>query len=106
MTFPESVPGYSERKYQAVEGQMVQCIYSAGDSKVLIRKGLGYDDISGDYNEYGDVRTDNSLKNITYRGENGMFTGAIWVDGEYTYALSLEEAMTLEQVGVIISQTH
>jgi hypothetical protein len=55
VTFPESVPGYSERFYQAIEGELVQCFYSEGESKVLIRKAVddGSGDISGDYNEYG-----------------------------------------------------
>lgn len=107
-TIPEGLNGTAEYVYRVMNGEMMEiiCRNAAGEEVARFRKAKGSDDISGDYNEYGDVRTDNSLKNITYRGENGMFTGAIWVDGEYTYALSLEEAMTLEQVGVIISQTH
>ena len=50
VTFPESVPDCSERRYQAVEGQMVQCIYQGDGQEVLIRKGLddGTGDLSGE----------------------------------------------------------
>ena len=107
-TVSEGINGASEYVYRVMNGEMMEiiCRNAAGEEVARFRKAKGSDDISGDYNEYSDVRTDNSLKNITYRGENGMFTGAIWVEGEYTFALSLAEAMTLEQVGVIISQTH
>ena len=107
-TVPEGINGTAEYVYRVMNGEMMEiiCRNAAGEEVARFRKAKGSDDISGDYNEYSDVRTDNSLKNITYRGENGMFTGAIWVEGEYTFALSLAEAMTLEQVGVIISQTH
>lgn len=107
-TVPEGINGAAEYVYRVMNGEMMEiiCRNAAGEEVARFRKAKGSDDISGDYNEYSDVRTDNSLKNITYRGENGMFTGAIWVEGEYTFALSLAEAMTLEQVGVIISQTH
>lgn len=107
-TMPEDLNGTADYAYRVMNGEMLEviCRNAAGEEVARFRKAKGADDISGDYSEYSDVRTDNSLKNITYRGENGMFTGAIWVDGEYTYALSLEEAMNLDQVGVIISQTH
>ena len=54
-TAPETVDGYTERYIAAIEGDIAQVIFSNGDeddSTLYFRKGLGGDDISGDYNTY------------------------------------------------------
>ena len=55
----------------------------ADGNRVVLRKAAGVDDISGDYNEYPTVSTvDYNGVNVTMRGENDTFSGAIWtVDG-------------------------
>ena len=104
VTFPESVPGYSERKYQAVEGQMVQCIYSAGDSKVLIRKGLGYDDISGDYNEYPNVNTAEvrGIEVIEKGDDKGVHVATWTLDG-FTFAIDADEGLEASVVEDLVT---
>ena len=53
LRLPDSIEGYERIDYQAIDGQMVNVIYTAADgSMLLIRKAKGSEDISGDYNEY------------------------------------------------------
>lgn len=37
---------------EAIENEMIQAFYGENGSDMLIRKALGNEDISGDYNEY------------------------------------------------------
>lgn len=104
VTFPESVPGYSERHYQAIEGQMVQCIYSAGDSKVLIRKALGSDDISGDYNEYPNVNTV-EIRGIAVveKGDDKGVHVATWTQDGYAFAIDSDDGLEVSVIEDLVT---
>lgn len=108
VTFPESVPGYSERSYQAIEGELVQCIYSEGESRVLVRKGLddGSGDISGDYNEYGETsKVTVGDVEVTERGDGATVSVAIWTRGEYAFAIDADEGLELEVIEQLVAAT-
>lgn len=98
MTLPENgdMPeGYEETVIQAIEGQLIQVIWQDGEgaegagNKIMIRKGTGSEDISGDYNQYpnteevavGDVQ-------VIMKGSDDKVNTAIWTAGDYTYAVS------------------
>lgn len=108
VTFPESVPGYSERFYQAIEGELVQCFYSEGESRVLIRKAVddGTGDISGDYGTYaktskvtvGDVE-------VTERGDGSTVSVAIWTRGEHAFAIDADEGLDPEVIEQLVAAT-
>lgn len=108
VTFPESVPGYSERFYQAIEGELVQCFYSEGESKVLIRKAIddGSGDISGDYNEYGETtKVTVGDVEVTVRGDGGTVSVAIWTRGEYAFAIDADEGLDSSVVEQLVAET-
>lgn len=108
VTFPESVPGYSERFYQAIEGELVQCFYSEGESKVLIRKAVddGSGDISGDYNEYGKTsKVSVGDVEVTERGDDGLVYVAIWTRGEYAFAIDADEGLAPEVIEQLVAET-
>lgn len=91
VTLPSKMPeGYTQKSIQAVENESLQVIYENGDNGITIRKAKGSEDISGDYNEYGENKTltVGSLE-VSTRGNNGKVNVATWVDGEYTYAVSV-----------------
>ena len=70
---------YAQIDYTAVSGETA-----------CYRQGIGDEDISGDYNNYSDVRTlKNGEINLTLKGENGAYSLAVWTDGKSTYSLSL-----------------
>ena len=90
-TAPETVDGYTERYIAAIEGDIAQVIFSNGDeddSTLYFRKGLGGDDISGDYNTY-DVTEEQTIDGHTVlcKGNDGLIYTATWTDGEYSYAV-------------------
>lgn len=108
VTFPEAVPGYSKRHYQAIEGEMAQCFYSEGDDRVLIRKAVddGSGDISGDYNDYS-VENDVTIGDVTVteRGDGNLVYVAIWTKDGYLFAIDADKGLNAEAVEDLVSAT-
>lgn len=99
---PETVDGYTERYIAAIEGDIAQVIFSNGDeddSELCFRKGVGGDDISGDYNTY-DVTEEQTIDGHTVlcKGNDGLIYTATWTDGEYSYAVMCDAGMSVEQL--------
>ena len=83
---PETIEGCPIESIQVMNNSLIQITYydsEADGNRIVLRKAAGVDDISGDYNEYPTVSTaDYNGVNVTMRGENDTFSGAIWtVDG-------------------------
>ena len=72
--------------------EVIQVFYEKddqSDSTILIRKGIGSDDISGDYNTYNEKTQLNINKNqIMEQGNDGKVMLATWTDAGYTYSVS------------------
>ena len=101
-TAPESVDGYTERYIAAIENEIAQVIFSNGDdSELYFRKGVGGDDISGDYNTY-DVTEEQTIDGHTVlcKGNDGLIYTATWADGTYSYAVMCNAGMSAEQLSV------
>ena len=86
LTLPKTADGL-----EAIENEMIQAFYGEDGSDMLIRKALGSEDISGDYIEYAQVET---VDGVTLKGENGLFSLALWTDGGYTYSISVGSALS------------
>lgn len=112
ISIPESISGCSDKQYRAMEQDgdtMLEVIYAA-DSEAeteagRVRKAPGSEDISGDYNEYAEQQsmTVGSVS-ATCKGEGGLVKLAIWIDGGYTYAVSVEDGCTADEMAALISQ--
>ena len=101
-TAPESVDSYTERYIAAIENEIAQVIFSNGDdSELYFRKGVGGDDISGDYNTY-DVTEEQTIDGHTVlcKGNDGLIYTATWTDGTYSYAVMCNAGMSAEQLSV------
>ena len=99
-TAPESVDGYTEKYIAAIENAIAQVIFSNEDgAKLYFRKGLGSDDISGDYNTY-DVTGEQTIdgKRVLCKGNDGLVYTATWTDGNYAYAVMSDTGMDAEQL--------
>lgn len=85
---PESVV------YTAYWAEMAEIIYTNDEQTVAFRKGIGSDDVSGDYNSY-ELTNEISVNDInaTLKGNGETYTLAIWTDGEFAYSLSLSEGV-------------
>ena len=95
MTVPRT-PDYIE----AWEGYMIQVSYGEDGGEMLIRKAMDTGDISGDYNEYPQVET---MDGVTLKGENGLFSLAVWTSGEYSYSISVGEALSQTDLTALVS---
>lgn len=87
---PDSVDGYEERAITAMENDMIQVLYLHGDDQVCIRKAVGEEECSGDYNAYFEEKTVTvGDKEVTLRGNNGKVMVAVWSEGGYSYSIGV-----------------
>ena len=100
-TVPDWIKDYPNIFIQAVENSMIQvfyCVTDPGDGdRILIRKGVGTEDISGDYEEYSEVET-TALDgvNVTFKGKDGLVFTEIWTLDGYAYSISADAGMSRE----------
>jgi len=79
-------------------GEFAQIEYTGSDDTVLYRKAAGNDDISGDYNEYEQVETEQiGDVTVTVKGNNGKYYLATWQADGYTYSVSDEQGIELDK---------
>ena len=96
---PESVV------YTAYWTEMAEITFTGNDQTAVFRKGVGTDDVSGDYNVYeltDEISVDGI--NATLKGSGDTYTLAIWTDGAFAYSFSLSEG-TGETEWVAMLQT-
>lgn len=72
--FDMSLPGTPDR-IQAWKGTMIQAFYGENGNDMLIRKAVGSEDCSGDYNSYAQ---EVAVDGVTLKGENDAFSLAVW----------------------------
>lgn len=97
LTLPENFNGCVSYHYRAMADKMIEiiCLDGNGNETARIRKAVGSDPISGDYNEYADIREDGSL---TIKGNDGKYSVAEWTEGNYSYAITVETPVSLEKM--------
>lgn len=96
---PELPEGYTIDHISVIKDEILQVICTKGEQELCIRKGVGTEDISGDYNTYDTTVTKElTANNATLKGNDGNFYLAIWNDGEYAYAVFSSEALTEEEM--------
>ena len=102
---PDSIDGYPNRSIQVMDTSIIQVLYEMDDDQqILIRKGTGSDDISGDYNTYSEIsQITVSDSSVTLKGNDGKIMVAIWSDGSYSYAIDAS-GITSEDMTALIEQ--
>ena len=92
MTVPTvSSDTYAQQEISAVEDSMIQVSYQDSESSdsIVIRKGAGSDDISGDSNTYDETSTlDVDGITVTTKGNDGLIYVATWTSGDYTFSIT------------------
>ena len=100
---PSNVKGYELTNVSVMSNEMLQLIYKNGDKEMTYRVEKGSDDISGDYNEYKDIKTvkvgDVEVK--LRKSEETMST--IWTNGDLTFSLYSNGNLTEKDITDIIS---
>ena len=101
-TAPERIEGLENRYIAAIPGELAEVIFSSGDenqASVCFRKGVGTDDISGDYNTYDTVEVQTiGGKTVTCKGSKGLVYTATWNDSGNSYAVMSDTGMDAEQL--------
>ena len=84
---------------------MFEIIYASGeDETARICKAPGADDVSGDYNEYAETETvDAGGVRVTMKGADGLVKLAVWTNGDYSYVLSVENAISQSDMAALVS---
>ena len=108
LTVPDEISGCSEKSYRVLSAEgdvMFEIIYASGeDETARIRKAPGADDVSGDYNEYAETETvDVDGGSVTMKGADGLVKLAIWTNGDYSYALSVESGLSQNDMAALVS---
>ena len=78
-----------------------------GKTAMHIRKAEGSDDISGDYNRYCfEKELDVNGKTVTVKGDDDLCHLLIWTDSGYSYSVTSEPGMSLEDASEIAGIIH
>lgn len=108
LAVPDEISGCSEKSYRVLSAEgdvMFEIIYASGeDETARIRKAPGADDVSGNYNEYAETETvDVGGVRVTMKGENSLVKLAVWTNGDYSYVLSVENAISQSDMAALVS---
>ena len=108
LSVPSAVGGSGTQTFRAVEGELLEVMYF--DGKVItarIRKAPGTGDISGDYNQYAQMKTvDVSGSTVTMKGADGLFMAAAWERGGYTYAITAGAGMSAVAMTALVQSVN
>ena len=104
MTVPDRVDGYSSRTIQAVKDEMIQVSFLNEGKEIYIRKAVGSEDVSGDYNQYEEVNTATVGEcEVAVKGNGGLISVATWTKRGYTYAIGMGgNGISLEDVTALV----
>ena len=92
--------------YSLINGKIIQIRYSnsAGD-EVIIRKGSGKSDVSGDDTIYNTVVNETvNDTDVRIKGFDGLWYLAVWSKGGYSYSVKSNTPLTLSEMECLISE--
>lgn len=82
--------------YTAYDEGLAEITYTGPDGQTATyRQSRGSEGNSGDYNLYPDTQT-LPEQNATLKGQDGLYTLALWTDGTYTYSLRLSSGLSAD----------
>lgn len=91
--------------YTAYDEGLAEITYTGpGDQTATYRQSLGSEDNSGDYNLYPDTQTLPD-QNATLKGQDGLYTLALWTDDTYTYSLNLSSGLSADAWQALLGET-
>ena len=88
-----------EVSHDAWFGDLAEINYRGAEALLTTRMAAGAEDPSGDYNVYRQVETvPLADATVTLKGENDRVSLAVWTDGEYAFSVSVEPAISQEEM--------
>lgn len=91
-----SLPFQAEEAiYTAYWQDMAEIAYSGEGQTAVYRKGIGLEDVSGDYTTYeSEIEIAARNTTVALKGNGNAYTLAAWTDGTYSYSLALSNGIT------------
>ena len=101
---PEKLGSHKMSHIRAMKG-LVDVRYTKGGNEICVRKGLGTDDISGDWNEYKNV-TEKEINShtVTLKSNGRGVRSAFWNDGKNSFSVFSENELSAEFMESIIAE--
>lgn len=91
---PEKLGRHRLTFVQAMDG-IVEVRYTKAGNEICIRKGVGTENISGDFGTYKNVTEKKTGGvTVTLKGNGDGVISAVWNDGTYSYSIYSENALT------------
>lgn len=108
ISIPEVIKGYDDCIFRANKTDgMIEVIFQNGDDEIRFRKGLGDEDISGNYNEFAENNTvDVDGIAVQMKGSDGKVNLALWSVDSYSYSIDSTEAMDKTAVTDLIKTVN
>ena len=105
LSAPDRIDGFDAPSVQLMSGKMLQLIYRSGDSRLIVRKAAGRDDVSGDYNSYAETKTVRvNGADVTFKGADGKVSTAVWCANGFSYALTTDAPIPSDVVMDLIAE--
>lgn len=103
LKLPDQIPNWVDQMViRAVDSAMIEVVYGGQGQELVIRKGTGSEDISGDYNAYDSEKTVTvDGYRVTIKGTDGKAAVAVWTQDGYTYAVCAAPGMELQDLTVL-----
>ena len=94
----------TETTYTSYWGELAQISYVGEEQTITLRVQPGSEDVSGDYNNYAEVSTVTiNGCDVTFKGNAGTVSTAIWTNDGYSYAVSADVPMNVEAITALIA---
>lgn len=91
--------------YTAYDEGLAEITYTgSGGQTATYRQSCGSEDNSGDYNLYPDTQALPD-QNATLKGQDGLYTLALWSDDTYTYSLHLSSGLSADAWQALLGET-
>lgn len=106
---PSSLPAeYGAPTFRVIPDDILEADYAGnGDAEICIRKAVGTEDPSGDYNQYsGSQQVKVGNMEVTMKGNDGGVSLAVWQDGSNAYSIGIYDAagITVEEMTQMVSE--
>ncbi len=105
MDRPEKVPNWViDVTIRAADTGLIEVVYTGGQEELILRKGLGDGDISGDFNVYDETGLIEAAgHSVATRGQDGKSIVATWSDGAYAYAIRVTTGLEQAELTALVS---
>ena len=105
VTVPTRLPFEAAQiTYFACWKEFAEITYSNDNNTIVFRMAKGKDDVSGDFNQYEDVKEyQTDAGSMTLKGKNNAYTLATWIDDDFSFSISTIQPLSEEEMINMIS---